>query len=169
MTVNGEAGFLDRFSDEEYQNHLPWWRSRDFILALLIFVFALAIYMYKIYDYPFWDPWEPHYAQVAMEMQQNSDWLAPHYRHSTNWFSKPIMLLWMIKASFDVLGQSDGAARVPVVIIAALGLALFYLFIAQLFGWRSALFSTLVLSTSPQYYFLARQAIYDMPDRKSVV
>jgi len=161
--TNGEAGFLDRFSDDAYQSSLPWWRGRDFMLALLIFIFALTIYMYKIFDYPFWDPWEPHYAQVAMEMEQNSDWLAPHYRHSTNWFSKPIMLLWMIRASFATLGQSDGAARVPVVIIAAIGLSLFYLFTSRLFGWRSGLFSTLVLSTCPQYYFLARQAIYDMP------
>ncbi len=158
-TNSGEGSWFS----EERQASLPWWKSRDLILALLVFAFAMAIYLPRISSYALWDPWEPHYSQVAMEMEQNGDWLAPHYRNSTRWFSKPVMLLWMLRTSFALFGQSDGTARLPVVFIAALGLVLFNFFVGRMFRWKVGLFASLVLATSPQYYFLARQAIYDMP------
>ena len=57
---------------------------------------SLAIYLPKM-DYPLWDPWEPHYSQVAMEMTQVDTWLTPTYRHSDRWFSKPVILFWFLK------------------------------------------------------------------------
>ncbi len=162
MTRNGWR-FWREWDDENRERTLPFWLRRDVALSLLIVVIGLALYLPSLGSYALWDPWEPHYSQVAMEMNDAGDSLVPHYRNGNRWFSKPILPLWLYKTSFQVFGQSEFTARLPIVLVSLFGLLAFNFVALRLFDWRTGWLATLVLMTSPQWFFIARQAIFDMP------
>ncbi len=142
---------------------LPWWKQRDVWIPLLVFVSVLLLYLPGLGSYPFFDPWEPHYSQVAWEMNETGTWLTPTYRERTNWFSKPILPLWTWKVAFYVFGRSEFSTRFACVFWAALGLALLSRSWSRLFSRRIALLSVGVLATSPMFFFISRQAMFDGP------
>ena len=43
-------------------------------------------------------------------MVASGDWLTPHYNYDVR-FQKPILLYWLIAASYAVLGVTEAAAR----------------------------------------------------------
>lgn len=145
-------------------------RNRDLVAMLLLAGFAAAIYLPKLGAYAFWDPWEPHYAQVADEMADAGTWLDPTYRGQNRWWSKPILPLWGLRLSFLVFGV-DGpdspwlhfAGRFPIFLLALLGLLLTYRWVARLYNRRAGFISALVLATCPMYALLAHQVMFDMP------
>ena len=58
-----------------------------------------------------WDPWEPHYAEVAREMVESGNWLEPTWEHTAapgvtpdrkHFFSKPALSLWLMAISMLV-------------------------------------------------------------------
>ncbi len=65
--------------------------------CLVLVAIGAVIYLPRLGSYPLWDPWEPHYLQVAWEMWERHTWLNPFYRGEDNWWSKPILLLWMLR------------------------------------------------------------------------
>ena len=91
-----------------------WARAADWLgrrgagfWALVIFLIGCLIYLPRLGAYPFWDPWEPHYTQVAWEMQERLTWNNPWYRGLDNWWSKPILMLWLLRASLGVFWDID--------------------------------------------------------------
>ena len=77
---------------------------------LLFFLAAIAFYFYGLGRFPFLGPDEPRYAQVAREMFMRGDLVTPTLGGHT-WFEKPILLYWMMEASFGAFGVSEWAAR----------------------------------------------------------
>ncbi|RJO65533.1 MAG: glycosyltransferase family 39 protein [Myxococcales bacterium] len=154
---------LAAWDDPTAETKLPFWKRREVALSVLVVLIGLALYLPKLGSYYFWDPWEPHYSQVAMEMEEKGDWLVPHYRHSDKWFSKPILFFWLTKPSFLLFGQTEFAGRLPIMLLAVAGLALFNLLVGRLFSWRTGLLASLILATSPQWFFISRQSIFDGP------
>lgn len=161
MTEQTEKTFIKKFNDDAAQKELPFYLKREFLVGLLVILVTLAMYLPNLGGYALWDPWEPHYSQVAMEMNQVDTWMVPTYRHSNRWFSKPVILFWFLKPSFMVFGQTEFAARFPIVLISIFGLVMFNFLMGRLFNWKVGLLTTLILATSPQFFFIARQTIFD--------
>ena len=108
-----------------------------------------------------WDPWETHYAEVARRMVVDGDWLTPRWRHEL-FFSKPVLIFWMMASSFKLFGISALAARIPFALVGILGVYLAYRMVARTVDSRRGLWAALVVSTSPFYFLIARQAITDI-------
>lgn len=108
-----------------------------------------------------WDPWETHYGEVARRMVVDGDWITPRWRNEL-FFSKPILIFWMMGASFKLFGISALAARLPFALVGILGVYLAYRPVARLTDPRRGLWASLVMATSPFYFFIARQAITDI-------
>jgi 4-amino-4-deoxy-L-arabinose transferase-like glycosyltransferase len=77
---------------------------------LLFFLAAIAFYFYGLGRFPLLGPDEPRYAQVAREMFMRGDLVTPTLGGHT-WFEKPVLLYWMMEASFGAFGVSEWAAR----------------------------------------------------------
>jgi 4-amino-4-deoxy-L-arabinose transferase-like glycosyltransferase len=118
----------------------------------------------------FWDPWEPHYGEVAREMLSRGDYIHPWWESSW-FFSKPALDLWLMAAGMLAAG-ADGAerfvgvytewcVRLPFAAITAAGAVLTFFMANRLLGRRTAVLGTLALLTSPLTVFLARQAVPD--------
>ena len=153
------AEFFARNTAEDLKR--PFFERREFLLPLGMMLLTLFLYLPLLGTHALYDPWEPHYAQVAVEMAENNTWLVPHHRNDDRWFSKPVMLFWMMRLSIEAFGKTEFAVRFPVALMAALGLFGFCFLLIRLFDWRTALAASLVLMTSPQFYFIGRQAIHD--------
>jgi 4-amino-4-deoxy-L-arabinose transferase-like glycosyltransferase len=127
-----------------------------------------------------WDPWEPHYAEVAREMVVSGDWLVPTWEHSPgmstdrkHFFSKPALAIWLMAAGMQVFGVHDPKGgirpglewvlRLPFALLAVLGLLATFGLARRFFGAEVGLLAAGILATCPQYYFIARQAMTDMP------
>ena len=118
----------------------------------------------------FWDPWEPHYGEVAREMISRGDYIYPWWE-STWFFSKPALDLWLMAAGMLAANTNgpdrwpgvytEWCARVPFAALTALGCILMFVAASRLLTRRSAVIGTLAMLTSPLVVFLARQAVPD--------
>jgi len=151
-------------------NKIPLWQRKDLLAAVFLVLLFSALYLPRLGSYAFWDPWEPHYSQVALEMHEHGTWMEPWYRGQNRWWSKPILPLWLLRGSFALFGVEDPAdpwlhfaGRLPIVLVALLGLVLTYLWVSRLTNRRTGMYAALVLGTCPMYLLLAHQVMFDLP------
>jgi len=157
------ARFLSSFGD--------WLRARGpRFWALVIAGLGLLIYLPRLGAFPLWDPWEPQYVQVAWEMQRRRTWLDPFYQNVANWWSKPIFMLWMLRAGLGAFWDAAGhfadpeyPARLPFALTAVVGALLLFDWVRRLFGLRIGVLAAFVLLTTPQYVLVGRQVMPDGP------
>jgi 4-amino-4-deoxy-L-arabinose transferase-like glycosyltransferase len=154
---------------------------RDAAAAALL---AAALYVPWLGSEGLWDPWEPHYGEVAREMVERGDWVRPHWQEAW-FFSKPPLLPWLGGVGLALAGvheaalppgsdpappaptgvsaRAEWALRLPVALLAALGVAATCAAVARLASRRAGLLSAAALATSPLQALLARQAVPDAP------
>lgn len=105
---------------------------------------------------------EAYYAEAGREMLVSGDWISPSFNFEPR-LNKPILLYWLIAATYGVTGVTEAAARFwPA--LSGVGMAL----VAFLAGWRwsgaaSGLLAGAIVATSFGVVPFARQALPDMP------
>ncbi|AWV89080.1 ArnT family glycosyltransferase [Bradymonas sediminis] len=145
-----------------------WWRDR----AIVVTVFGLLFLLF-LGSFGLWDPWEVHYGEVARSILERNDWISTwwgsHWKNSTGsaegsyFFSKPILLMWMMSIGMQVFGFSAWGVRLGVALIALMGVLLVYSMGASVFRRRVGFLMAGILGTSPFWSMLSRQAQTDMP------
>jgi 4-amino-4-deoxy-L-arabinose transferase-like glycosyltransferase len=138
--------------------------------VVLLAAFAALVAVPWLGATGFWDPWEPHYGEVAREMIARGDYLHPWWE-SVWFFSKPALDLWLMAAGMLVAGTNnegrppgvftEWCVRFPFAAIAALGAVLLFIPASRLLGRRPALIGAVALMTSPLFVLLSRQAVPD--------
>ena len=133
-------------------------------------VLAALLYVPWLGATGFWDPWEPHYGEVAREMIARGDYLHPWWE-SAWFFSKPALDLWLMAAGMLAVNANgpdrfigvytEWGVRLPYAAITAMGAVLLFIMANRLLTRRSAILGTLAILTSPLFVFLARQAVPD--------
>ncbi len=79
-----------------------WW--------IALAVLAVAVYLGTTGALPLVGRDEPRYVQIGRAMLQSGDWVTPRLG-GFHWFEKPVLLYWMVAASFGIFGVSEWAAR----------------------------------------------------------
>jgi 4-amino-4-deoxy-L-arabinose transferase-like glycosyltransferase len=149
-------------------------RARD---LALVFGLALGVNLIALDHATLVDPWETHYGEVARRILADGDWVRLSWEDE-GFRSKPALTPWLIAASLwlhDIArdGGFSGelaihpwtawAVRLPFAIFGALGVLSIFGTVARLVSRRIAAIAALVLGTSPMWFFVARQAITDIP------
>lgn len=145
-----------------------WWRDRAIVLTVFGLLFLLFLGSFGL-----WDPWEVHYGEVARSILERNDWISSwwgsHWKNASGsaegsyFFSKPILLMWMMSLGMQVFGFSAWGVRIGVALIALLGVLLVYSMGASVFRRRVGFLMAAILGTSPFWVMLSRQAQTDMP------
>ena len=152
--------------------------------VLLVVAFAALVFLPWLGAVGFWDPWEPHYAEVARQMIVRDDYVHPYWENAY-FFSKPVLLLWLSALAMNLVGAqtralppgafprgptpsglsiyTEWAVRLPVALLAILACALVFVAVRRLVSRRAGYLSAAALATMPFYFLMARQAITDMP------
>ncbi len=150
----------------------PWY-LREGVWVLL---FGAALYLPLAGAYGLWDPWETHYSEVAREILSRDDWITTWWGQEGWFMSKPVLIFWMsalgmgVGTLFGLNIYPDGGPqfqewciRVPICLLAMLALYTLYRAVAGAWGRRAGVLVAMVLGTMPHWFFLAHQAMTDMP------
>ena len=144
---------------------------RDRWSLLLVIGVAAGIILPWLGATGFFDPWETNYGEVARQMVVRDDYLYPFWKDA-HFFSKPILLFWLTAPLYALIGAGDAGpmpwgielvGRLPSALIGIATVVAVFLVARRSIGRRGATLSALVLTTSPFWAFLSRQAITDMP------
>ena len=167
------AGWGDRLPG--FVREISWLRWLEPLTAeqrLVIAFVALAAILFVPWlgATGFWDPWEPHYGEVAREMISRGDYIHPWWE-SAWFFSKPALDLWLMAAGMLVANTNgperwtgvytEWCVRMPFAIVTAVGAIMIFVMANRLLGRRAAVLGTLAILTSPLFVMLARQAVPD--------
>ncbi len=150
----------------------PWWRRPGWLVVLV----AGGLYLPLAGAFGLWDPWETHYSEVAREILSRDDWITLWWAQEGWFVSKPILIFWMsalgmlFGAPFGVRFEADAGPnlqewfiRVPICALAIGAVWAVFRAVSRAWGPRAGLLAALVLATMPQWFFLAHQAMTDMP------
>ncbi len=134
---------------------------------------AAVIFLPLLGTFGLWDPWETHYGEVARQITERQDWISLWW--GSHWeggggnteggyfFSKPVLLMWMMALGIEVIGVNEWAIRLGVALTAMLAVVVVYSFGASVFRRRTGVLMATVLATSPFWAMLGRQSQTDMP------
>jgi len=153
----------------------PWLRwlaplSGEQRCLVALCAFAALLFVPWLGATGFWDPWEPHYGEVAREMIARGDYVHPWWE-SAYFFSKPALDLWLMAAGMLAVNTegpdrwvgvfTEWGVRLPFAALSALGAILLFVAASRLISRRAALLGTVATLTAPLFVMLARQAVPD--------
>ena len=108
-------------------------------LAAVVFVYPLLLAS----SIPLLDPDEGLHAAIAQEMVERGDWIVPRLQGKP-FLDKPILYFWAEAASLKLFGMSEGAVRLPGLLLGMLGMAATGIAGGRMFGraagWLAAIF-----------------------------
>lgn len=137
-------------------------RQKEILISLaLLSLLAFILLCFRLGAMALIGPDEPRYAQVAREMLERRDFITPTIG-GRPWFEKPVLLYWLMAASFSAFGVTEWAARLPSAVSALLLLIVVYLTGCRILSPRFGLLSGLVLLVNPMLFSFARGATTDM-------
>lgn len=128
----------------------------------LIIVIAVAVFtvLFGIGGVPLLDPDEPVYAETAREMIQTGDFLSPRI-FGDYWYDKPPMYYWLVAISQLIFGDNEFAARFPAGLMAIGTTVMIYVSTTYLFSERTGFWSSLVLTSCLQFFYMGKAAVTD--------
>lgn len=142
--------------------------------AAVMAVFSSLLFLPYLGAVGLWDPWETHYGEVAREMIQRRDFVHPYWENAW-FFSKPVFTMWMHAMGMAALGSDlasgNGALglytewgfRLPFALFSIAAVTLLTYALARVVSLRAGLAAGFVLSTTPMYFLITRQAVTDTP------
>ena len=129
-----------------------------------LFLFFLAVgllYFSALGTIPLLEPDEGRYAEIPREMLASGDFVTPRL-NGVAYLEKPPLYYWGTAASLRIFGETEFGARGFTAAVSVAGILLTYWMGAALAGWRTGLYSAIVLSTSLYYYVIGRLHAIDM-------
>jgi 4-amino-4-deoxy-L-arabinose transferase-like glycosyltransferase len=129
--------------------------------SLALGLICLVLFFANLGGAALFEPDEARNAEKAREILLLNDWVTPH-ENFVPVLDKPMFFYWLVAISFKLFGVSEWSARLPSA-LAALGcLLLVFRFADKRWGRWVALWSTLILTTSVEFFLLARLVIIEM-------
>jgi len=164
---------LGPWSKDELGEERPLLRRHGFWVVLA----GALLYFPAMGVFSLWDPWETHYGEVAREILARDDWVSLWWAQDGWFWSKPILNFWIQSLAMGALGthytadqmmqggvaHPEWVVRTPNVLMTILAQYVIYKGVARVFGRRAGLLGGLVLTTMPDWFFLAHQTMTDMP------
>lgn len=135
---------------------------KNFDKNSLLIIIGVAIFtiFFGIGGVPLLDPDEPVYAETAREMIQFKDFLSPRI-FGEYWYDKPPMYYWLVALSQMIFGYNEFAARFPAALMATGTAIMVYFSGTKLFNERAGFWSSLVLISSIQFFYMGKAAVTD--------
>jgi 4-amino-4-deoxy-L-arabinose transferase-like glycosyltransferase len=139
-------------------------KSSKLQTALLI-IFASLLFILNIGSYPFIDGDATFYGQIAENMILHGDWLTLRFDHydPSNYVDKPPLTMWIMAIMFKLFSFTEFAARIWHSILSVASIWLTYLIAKRLFSHQVAILSGIILTTSLQFFYQAREPLQDIP------
>lgn len=132
--------------------------AKHLLAAPIVFL----LFFYGLTNAGLLGPDEPRYAAIGREMAISGDWITPRLWGEA-WFEKPPLLYWMTALGFKADLDDDLAPRLPVALLSAAFILLFFHQVRREFGESAALYGTGILATSAGWLGYSHVAVMDVP------
>ena len=154
-------------ADSTYRRLVQNWQdlfdnSKDWQIACLLTLLAALLLLPTLGTYPFIDPSDAWYAEVAREMVETGNFLTPHLNYQP-WFEKPILIYWLIAACYKTFAVSEFVAPLPSALSAVALVPLCYLFASKYICKRAALLAAITLASCPMLLIIGHMCLTDLP------
>ncbi|MBP2633283.1 MAG: arnT 1 [Firmicutes bacterium] len=136
-------------------------KQKQWMNILIIVGVTAFIMLFQLGNVPLLDPDEPVYAQTAIEMLANNDFISPRI-YGDFWYDKPPMYYWLVAGMIKFFGQGELAARLPSAIFAIITVLVIYFIGKSILSRRAAFFGSLILATSFEFFYLGKAAVTDV-------
>jgi 4-amino-4-deoxy-L-arabinose transferase-like glycosyltransferase len=103
------------------------------------------------------DPTEARYADIALHMHLSKDYITPWVvvdGRLIPYWGKPPLHFWLTSASYSLFGISEWSARFPSFLAGLLVVLMTWHFARRLYGPRTAALSSVILASSPLFFFV---------------
>ncbi|HEY9789897.1 MAG TPA: glycosyltransferase family 39 protein [Candidatus Obscuribacterales bacterium] len=138
-----------------------WLHGSDKRNLILLFVACLALFFLALGSWGFIDPGDGYFSEASREMIERGDYIVPHLNYQI-YFSKPILIYWLIIGAYKVFGINEFAARFWSAALATVCVLVTYWTTRCIWNRQAALFAGLALATSPLVVTFARMSLIDM-------
>lgn len=99
---------------------------------------------------------------MARKMAETGDWITPQFDYGIPFWGKPPLSIWVSASGIVLFGSSAAAARLPLILISIAVLTLLYCWIKKHRGKDTALVATVLLATTPIYFYLSSAVMTDL-------
>jgi len=131
--------------------------KKTFITAILAFLLLFV----GTFDHSLWTPDEPRVAEISREMSASGDYLIPMLSNSP-FLEQPPLYYAAAAVFWKVLGTgNEGFGRLSSVMFAAGTLLVMFFGMRRLYDGYTAAVSTLMLSTTQQFFYVAHKMVVD--------
>lgn len=132
-------------------------------LRRLVVLLALCgfLFFFQLGSRALWDDDEGLHAVIARNMAETGDWVTPTFNGEA-FFDKPVLFNWLDAVSFELLGFTELAARLPSALLALACVLVTYLLGKRMFGSAAGFLAGSILATSALFLLLSRTVQYDM-------
>ncbi len=129
---------------------------------LALVALGLLLFLPGLGSHDLWNPDEPRYAEVGLEMVHSGHWFVPHL-NGRIYSEKPPLFFWEIGALAAIPKVPvEWAARLPSVLAAIATLLLLFDLARRLLDHRAAWVATLVLASTTKFLWQGRVGQIDM-------
>ena len=134
-------------------------RNRKTLWFILLAI--LAIRLLSLGLYPLQDTSEARYGEIARIMFETQNWVTPQFNYNIPFWGKPPLATWLSAGSFELLGVTEFAARLPSFILMLFVLSFTYVLVSRQKNSSLALVSTFILASSTLFFIIAGAVLMD--------
>lgn len=127
----------------------------------IVFLACLGLFFIALGSNGLIDPGDGYYTEGAREMVESGNYVVPHLNYQI-YFSKPILMFWLVCAAYKLFGINEFAARFWPALSATIAALVVYELTRSLTNRRCALIASLIFAVSPLVMTFARMAMIDM-------
>ncbi|MCF8719486.1 ArnT family glycosyltransferase [Nitrospina gracilis] len=142
-------------TDTEPSHCAAWWTLGVLALVLICRGAAAAVV-------PIMDETEARYAEIARKMVETGDWIMPQFDYGVPFWGKPPLSTWLSATGIALFGAGELGPRLPILILSAALLVLFWRFVKENEGSFTAHLATILLATSAIFLAAAGAVMTDM-------
>ncbi len=130
-------------------------------VLIVVLALAAAPYFARLGASSLWDSNEAFYAETPREMIESHDYINPtfNYRERLN---KPPLSYWIVAPFYKLLGVSEAAERLPIVLGAMILIATAYGLGRALFSVDAGLLAAIGLAAAPRFLMFSRRIMIDV-------
>jgi hypothetical protein len=137
-----------------------FWKN-EMLLVLVLLMVCLTLFFFRLGGMPLLDRDEGLHAVTSKEMVLTGDWVTTKF-NGENFYDKPVFFNWLVALSFEALGFTELAARLPAAMLGLGCVLVTYLLGRKMYDPVAGFLSSAILATSPEFIILSRAVVHDI-------
>jgi 4-amino-4-deoxy-L-arabinose transferase-like glycosyltransferase len=130
-------------------------------VLIVVLALAAAPYFARLGSSSLWDSNEAFYAETPREMLETGDYLNPRFNYRAR-LNKPPLSYWIVAPFYKLLGVSESAERLPIVLGALIMMATAYGLGRIVFSIDAGLLAAIALAAAPRFLMFSRRIMIDV-------